>query len=139
MTPAQRQMIKEAYQEGYDDASHLTEEQLNEIAPFLVPIAVHGGRYVLRRAIPYLAKKAVKHFAKRRPPGIRNLFRSPLINIPTGAAGVVDAARLFGVGDEDYRRPVGDPRTPPGQGLGSPVGPNSPMTAPFVPPQSPQG
>ena len=76
MTPAQRQLIKEAYQEGYNEATHLTEEQLNEIAPFIAPIAIHGGRYLLRRTIPFLAKKAVKHFAKRRPPGIRNVFNS---------------------------------------------------------------
>ena len=137
MTPAQRQLIKEAYQEGYNEATHLTEEQLNEIAPFIAPIAIHGGRYLLRRTIPFLAKKAVKHFAKRRPPGIRNVFTHPAFTIPQTGVLFRDLAQLAGIGDE--RRPVGDPRTPAGQGLGSPVGPNSPMTAPFVPPQSPQG
>ena len=51
MTPAQRQMIKEAYQEGYNEAAQLSEEELEEAIPAALAGALGLGAAVLRRPV----------------------------------------------------------------------------------------
>ena len=46
MTPAQRQLIKEAYQKGYNEATHLSDEELEE-AIGLLPVLATLGRGAL--------------------------------------------------------------------------------------------
>jgi hypothetical protein len=70
MTPAQRQLIKEAYMEGYNEATHLSDEELEE-AIGLMPILATLGR------------------------GALAFGRRPIVSKTLGASGVYDSGSFI--------------------------------------------
>ena len=81
MTPAQRQMIKEAYQEGYNEAAQLSEEELEEAIPAALAGALGLGAAVLRR---------------------------PVVNRLLGALGAGDLGKMTAEYLRDNPDPIGD-------------------------------